>query len=64
MSPTGAATVLLAIGDERTVVAMDVWLNSDMRRYNPADDEWVRKHVIKCRDELKQRLEKQKKSQN
>lgn len=58
----GAATVLLAIGDERTVVAMDVWLNSDMRRDDPRGDEWVRKHVAECRDKLKQRLEKEKKA--
>lgn len=57
----GAATVLLAIGDQRTAVAMDIWLNSDMRRDDPRGDEWVRKHVAECRDKLKQRLEKAKK---
>ena len=41
---------------------MDVWLNSGMRRDNARDDEWVRKHVAECRDELKQRMEKAKKS--
>jgi HEAT repeat protein len=55
-----AATVLLALGDQRTVVAMDVWLNSESHR----DKEWLRKHVAKCRAELKQRLGKAKKTGN
>lgn len=59
--PFAAAKALAAIGDRRTLAAMDVWLNSGLHRANVAEYEAQRKHVAKCRDELKQRLEKAKK---
>jgi hypothetical protein len=52
-----AATTLVAIGDRRALAAMDIWLNSGSNR----GDKALREHVAKCRDELKQRLEKEKK---
>ncbi len=55
-----AATTLQAIGNHRTLTALDVWLNSG----NHQDNEVLRKHVAKCRDELKQRLEKEKRARN
>jgi HEAT repeat protein len=51
-----AAKTLVAIGDRRTLAAMDVWLNSGVNRHDHAD---LRRHVAKCRDELKQRLDKE-----
>ena len=50
-----AATTLVAIGDQRTVAALDVWLNSSSNW----GDRVLREHVTKCRDELKQRLDKE-----
>ena len=52
-----AAKTLAAIGDERTLVALDIWLNSGSYQ----DHKVVREHVMKSRDELKERLEKEKK---
>jgi hypothetical protein len=51
-----AAKALVAIGEGPTVVAMGVWLNSGNHR----EDRGLREHVAKCRDELRQRLEKAK----
>lgn len=51
-----AANTLAAIGDYRTVTAMDVWLVSG----NRFDDAHLLAHVKKCRDELKARLDKEK----
>jgi len=51
-----AAVALKSIGNYRTVSAMDVWLNSGNRR----DVKQLIQHVAKCRDELKQRLDKEK----
>lgn len=59
--PFAAAKTLAVIGDQRTLTAMDVWLNSAIHRDNAAEYEAQRKHIAKCRDELKQRLDKQKK---
>jgi HEAT repeat protein len=59
--PFAAAKALAAIGDRRAPAAMDVWLNSGLHRANAAEYEAQRKHVIKCRDELKERLDKAKK---
>jgi hypothetical protein len=47
-----AATTLTAIGGPNELAAMDEWLRSDSYRDN-AD---LRKHIQKCRDELKNRL--------
>jgi hypothetical protein len=52
-----AARTLAAIGDQRAVAALDIWLNSGSNRNNEA----LREHVAKCRDELRRRLEKEKK---
>jgi hypothetical protein len=52
-----AATALAAIGGSRELVAFDIWLMTSPHR----KDEDLRQHVAKCRDELKQRLEKEKK---
>jgi hypothetical protein len=52
-----AARTLVAIGDQRALAAMDIWLNSGSNRNN----EVLRKLVAESRDELKQRLEKEKK---
>ena len=49
-----AANALAAIGDKRTVAAMDVWLKS----LHHSDDPEIRAHVAKCRDGLMKRLEK------
>lgn len=51
-----AAKTLATIGDQRTLIAMDVWLNTNVYK----DDEQLREHIIKCRDELKARLDKEK----
>lgn len=51
-----AATVLLALGNLRSVTAIDVWLNSGNHR----EQTELRQYVTKCRDDLKQRLEKPK----
>jgi HEAT repeat protein len=56
-----AAKTLAAIGDRRALAAMNVWLNSGLHRANAAGYEAQRKHVIKCRDELKERLDTAKK---
>ena len=53
-----AATALAAIGGPRELVAFDVWLMTSPLR-EIVD---IRQHVAKCRAELKQRLEKQKKA--
>ncbi len=55
--PFAAADTLVAIGDRRSLAAMDVWLNSSIHY---ADAAGQRKHVIKCREELKARLDKEK----
>jgi HEAT repeat protein len=52
-----AAETLAAIGGPRELVAFDIWLITNPRR----KDEELRRHVAKCRAELKQRLEKVKK---
>jgi HEAT repeat protein len=52
-----AARTLAALGDQRAVAALDIWLNSGSNRNN----EVLRKLVAESRDELKQRLEKEKK---
>lgn len=58
-----AAKALAKIGDRRALTAMDVWLNSSSpgRHRNEQLDKALRKHIAKYRDELKQRLEKEKK---
>ena len=63
---SSAARAFAAIGDQRTVVAMDAWLNSSVAldSGNIQRDEVLRKYVIKYRDELKQKLEKAKKPGN
>ena len=57
-----AAKTLAAIGDQRSLIAIDVWLNSSSPRRHEGEKltEMVRKNVIKYRDELKARLEKEK----
>ena len=55
--PIAAAKTLAAIGDERALVALDVWLLSGSYH----DHKVVREHVMKSRDELKERLEREKK---
>jgi len=59
-----AAKTLAAIGDRRALAAVDIWLNSSSPRQHDGDklSEQLRKHVTKYRDELRQRLEKEKKS--
>lgn len=52
-----SATALKSIGDQSTIIAYNVWLNSG--HYN--EPGVLRKHVIRCRDELKARLAKEKK---
>lgn len=56
-----AGKTLAAIGDKRTLTAMDVWLNSHAGK---ADSDKIQvevhKHVTKARDELKARLDKAK----
>lgn len=52
-----AAKTLVVIGDQRALVAFDVWLLTGNHRENGD----LRQHVAKCRDKLKQRLEKAKK---
>lgn len=59
-----AAAAVQAIGGPRDLVALDTWLraNSD-KRFTPEyrkQYEILREHVTKARDELKQRLDKQK----
>jgi hypothetical protein len=58
-----AAKALAKIGDRRALTAMDVWLNSSSpgRHRNEQLEKALRKHIAKYRDELKQRLEKEKK---
>lgn len=61
--PFAAAKTLAAIGDRRVLTAMDVWLNS-VKPHNSGGEranEILRQHVIKCRHELKERLDKAKK---
>lgn len=53
-----AAVTLAAIGGPRELAAFDVWFVTNPRRKN----EELRQHVAKCRDELKLRLEKEKKA--
>lgn len=48
-----AAKTLAAIGGEREVVAMDIWLLGPTRR----DDGDLRRHVTQCRDQLRKRLD-------
>jgi HEAT repeat protein len=55
-----AAKSLAAIGGSRDLTAIEVWL----RAGNHRDDGELLGHVAKCRDELKQRLEKEKKARN
>ena len=55
---SAAAKALAAIGGPREVVAMDVWLLGSSQG---AKDKVLRAHVKKCRDELEQRLAKEKK---
>lgn len=57
-----AAKTLAAIGDRRALAAMNVWLNSGspLKDRNERFNELHRQDVAKCRDELKQRLDKAK----
>ncbi len=57
-----AAKALAKIGDQRTLTAMNVWLNSSSPRKdrNELFDKSFREDIAKYRDELKQRLEKEK----
>lgn len=57
-----AAKTLATIGNRRTVAAMDVWLQSTIRPvdWNGPAHAIVRGEVAKARDELKQRLDKEK----
>lgn len=48
-----AANVLANMGGPNEVVAMDVWLRGVSHR----EDADLRRHVLRCRDELKMRLE-------
>jgi|GEM_PF-5073635 len=59
-----AAEVLSELGDRRTLAAMNVWLNSSSGRNSEHEklQAVLRKQVIKNRDELKTRLEKEKAS--
>lgn len=56
-----AAKTLAEIGDERTLQAMDIWLNAHRDREGQTM-ELVRGHVTKHRDTLKQRLDSAKKA--
>jgi hypothetical protein len=49
-----AAITLKAIGNHRTVTAIDIWLNSPTHQ----DNRELRQHVLWCRNELKARLDK------
>jgi HEAT repeat protein len=48
-----AARTLVAIGSQREVVAMDVWLRGVSHRNDPE----LRQYVKQCRDALKKRLD-------
>ena len=58
-----AAKTLVAIGDRRALAAMDVWLATSYPRAdrNARFDETHRQDIAKYRDELKARLDKEKK---
>lgn len=58
--PFATANTLVAIGDRRALTAMDVWLNSSIHYADAAGYAVQRKHVIKCREQLKARLDKEK----
>ncbi len=58
--PFAAANTLVAIGDRRSLTAMDVWLNSSIHYADAAGYAVQRKHVIKCREQLKARLDEAK----
>lgn len=49
-----AAKALASIGDRQSLVALDVWLNSDSHR----DHQQLRDNVRKCREELQVRLDR------
>jgi hypothetical protein len=53
-----AAWGLANIGGERDIVALDIWLLGGRHRDNPQ----LREFVTECRDKLKQRVEKAKKT--
>lgn len=56
-----AAEALAEMGDQRVLAAMEVWLNSDNPRTgNERTDSHVRKYIVKYRDQLKARLDKEK----
>jgi HEAT repeat protein len=51
-----AADAIVKIGSPEALVAVESWLD-----HSPHPEEGdLRHHVVKCRDELKQRLEKRK----
>ena len=54
-----AAEALTEMGDQRTLAALNVWLNSSAERTDKSHTE-VLKHITKARDDLKARLEKAK----
>ena len=51
-----AADTLSSIGDENALLALDVWLANGNHR----DDKELRKIIRECRDQLKERLAKEK----
>ena len=55
--PMAAAKTLAAIGDRRSLAALNVWLATGRRLDNPNNDAVQRQRVAQFRDELKRRLD-------